>query len=159
MSDVYQALNDVRWLSDRLKGLMTLGQEIESYDALKDQTAEMSSTIANMKNEVLELQAKLDALGVAREKAEENISLMVAAAKADGDAIVARALANGEIAKLNAEADAQRLREAATADVTATNIKITEAKSKLKDLTDKIAAATDTYNKLQSDINSIKARF
>lgn len=157
MSD--QALDDIHWISNRFQGLLSLAKDMESYDALKNQKTEMSNTIGKMKTEISDLQEEIALANKSKKDAEEEVTQVYKKSDIDYDQTVARAKADADTIRQNAEADAQSLREAATADMSATNAKIADAKVKLKDLTDKIETLTNTHNRLQSDIDAIKARF
>lgn len=157
MSD--QALDDIHWLSNRFQGLLSLAKDMESYDALKNQKAEMSTTIGKMREEISDLQDEINSINKSKKDAEEEIVQLHKKSDVDYDQTIAKAKADADAIRHNAETDAQSLREAATADMSATNAKIADAKVKLGDLEHKIEALTNTHNRLQSDIDAIKARF
>lgn len=158
MSEIYTALQDINWLSQRLKGLMALSEEIADYDRMKDQTADLDKSINSKKEEINELLVSKEAIN----KEISDLSLqkdkLVQSTKTEVDGILARnnLAASAIFDKVKEEAKA--LRSALEAERTAYQEKINTAQDKLHSLVSDISIKQTMYDELKASIDKIKAK-
>lgn len=159
MSNVHEALNDINWLSKRLKGIITLSEEIDSYDTLKTQTEEMKSSLSTLKSQLIDMNKK------AADHTETYTQLMksydaeIARRKTEDDAIIAKVMTQAQEIVAKAERDAKALRYAAQQDKLSIEKEITSSRETLKGLNNETIYHATILEKLQQDIANLKAKF
>lgn len=159
MSQVHEALNDINWLSKRLKGIITLSEEIDTYDTLKTQTEEMKSSLSTLKNQLEDMNQK------ATDHSEVYKNMVLAyekehkALETKSDAIIAQAHTEAQSIKSKAEQVAKALRDAAQQDKLSIDKEIEHSKVSLAAVGNDIKNSMDYHSKLQQDIANLKAKF
>jgi len=159
MSDVYQALNDLNWLSDRLKGLMALSEDIKTYDTLKDQTKDMSLQLEQQKQEHATWEEKIKQLKDKAKSTEAEIQKKLEDHDTKHQGIIAKAKTDsiGLVEKANVEVAA--IREALKQEKASYEDRVAKLKEQKTALEQEVSSHTSTLDKLKGAIENIKAKF
>lgn len=159
MSDIYQALQDVRWLSQRLKGLIALSEEIESYDNLKQQSSEMDKAIHQKKDEYQKLEVELGNLKDERRVAKERFEMSLSDQKTKVDAVLADANNRANQIFEKAKKDAEAIRAAVEQERQAYLLKNRDLETTSLSLSKEVNAKQKQLEELTASIDKLRAKF
>lgn len=159
MSNVYEALNDINWLAKRLKGIITLSEEITNYDTLKTQTEEMKSSLSTLRVQLENLHKEAAEHTEVYTQLMKSYDLEIAKRKTEDDALIAKAITEAQEIRIKAERDAKLLRDAAQQDKVAVEKDIAFSRESLKVLKNEVVYEATILDKLQQDIANLKAKF
>lgn len=159
MTAVHEALNDINWLAKRLKGIITLSEEIDSYDTLKTQTEEMKSSLSTLKSQLAGMNQKALEHSDVYQKMLHVYENEHKTLTTKSDAIVSKANADAQEIKASAERDAKALRDAAHSDKLSIEKEILSSRETLKGLNNETVYHSTILEKLQQDIANLKAKF
>lgn len=159
MSDIYQALQDVKWLSERLKGLISLSEEIESYDNLKQQTSEMQKALEQKKAEYQDWEEKTGNVKDEWRVSNERHEMEVSANQAKIDGMLAKAEADSNGILTQAKQKAEELRTEVEKERQAYLLKNKDLQETSMSLSKEIASKEKQLEGLKASLAQIKASF
>lgn len=158
MSEIHTALQDINWLSQRLKGIMALSSEIEDYDRMKDQAADLDKSINSKKEEINELLVSKENILKLIDSLTSRKEELLKSTKTEVDGVLARNNLAASAIFEKAKEEAKALRSALEAERIAYQEKINKAQDKLNDLVSNIATKQTIFDELKASIDQIKAK-
>lgn len=157
-TEVYKALADINWLSQRLKGIIALGEDIKAYDDLKNKSKGLSDAILAKKQEYEAADKDVSKATELKKNTEQEAAKIVSDAREKYDNIIADAHATSKTVRQKAEEEAKVLRQSANDDRIAIEQKVKDYSNKLTDLIARISDAENTHSRLTQAIENIKAK-
>lgn len=159
MSTVQAALEDINWLSKRLKGLITLSEEIKTYDTMKTQTEEFKTQLSDQKNKFSEVVKKIKDKELYLSELANHHQTAIVSHNTQADAIIAKAKVDAEEIRKKAEREAQTLRVSSQEDKTSMDREISVQIDRLNSLKKEVINTSNVLVSLQKQISDLKARF
>lgn len=159
MSTVQAALEDINWLSKRLKGIITLSEEIKTYDTMKTQTQEFKTQLSTQKTELTKVLQKIKDEQLELAKLAQVQQAAIEIHNKQADSILSKARTDASEVKQKAELEAKSLRDSALQDKLSIEKEIQNSQINLNALSKDIKNGMDYYSKLQQEIAQLKAKF
>jgi len=159
MTDISQALLDVRWLAQRLKGLIALSEDIESYDNLKKQASELQKVIDSKKSEYQSVDEKVQAIQQQLEYTVGKHEDLKRTQRTSLDSMLAKANSDAQSIFEKAKAEAAQLRATVEAERQAYQKKNKDLEDLSLSLTKEVNAKKQQLEELNASIASLKAKF
>lgn len=159
MSTVQAALEDINWLSKRLKGIITLSEEIKTYDTMKTQTQEFKTQLSSQKAELTKVLQKIKDEQLELAKLAQVQQAAIEIHNKQADSILSKARTDASEVKQKAELEAKSLRDSALQDKLSIEKEIQNSQINLNALSKDIKNGMDYYSKLQQEIAQLKAKF
>lgn len=158
MSDKTQAVHDLIWLSERLRGVISIKDELISYDALQNQLAELTKSVEQSKEE---LKSLLEKKKLAKKDITDLLNQNAAIAadyKSRGDKLIqdSKLTADDLLQKLKSEVSDKHIQ--AEAKLNDTKNAIVEAIEQLKDVKHQINQHTNKRDSILKELDAVKNR-
>lgn len=159
MSTVQAALEDINWLSKRLKGIITLSEEIKTYDTMKTQTEEFKTQLSSQKTELTKFIQKIKDKELELSKLLETHQSIIESHNKQVDVVLSKARTDAEEVRQKAERDAQALRMSSQADKISIDKEIYNQTDRLSSLRKEVQDTSNILSSLQKHISELKAKF
>jgi len=159
MSTVQAALEDINWLSKRLKGLITLSEEIKTYDTMKTQTEEFKAQLSDQKNKFADVVKKIKDKEVTLSNLSDRHQSAIEGHNTQVDALIAKAKVDAEDIRKKAESSAEDLRKSSQEDKTSMDREIAVQIDRLNSLKKEVINTSNILTSLQKHISDLKAKF
>lgn len=158
MSDVYQALNDINWLSQRLKGLIALSEDIKTYDTLKDQSTEMARSVEVARQELADLTKKQEEAKRSVKQLLDQNAAIAADYKSRGDKLIQDSRLAADDLLQNLKSDVFNRQQEEEAKLSMVKNKVLEFEGQLKDLQNQINQYTNKRDSILQELDAVKNR-
>lgn len=159
MSTIQAALEDINWLSKRLKGIITLSEEIKTYDTMKTQTEEFKTQLSSQKTELTKILKKVKDEQLELSKLAQLQQTVIEVHNKQVDSILSKARTDAEEVRQKAEREAQALRMSSQADKASIDKEISIKIDKLNSLKKEVQDTSSVLSSLQKHISELKAKF
>jgi chromosome segregation ATPase len=154
-----KAVEDIKWLSERLSGLIALAPDLLTYDQLRTQITEMTNQVEEKKaahQSFLDkiVSAKDEIVSIAK-KGED----IIANAIAEGKKEIEAARAAADVLRTEAQSQFETMKDVLEGKLLSIQNDISEHQKTLLDLKDAVAQTQSRRDALQKEITDLKARF
>ena len=157
--DKSQAVDDLLWLSNRLRGVISLSDDIQTYTILKNQSKELAEDVKRKQTEISSLENENKKLKEKKRQADEEVQKKLSDSQVDADYILNKAKEDAITLKKTTVLDMEALRKTVEDRIASVDLKIKDAETHLAHVLTEISNSEAKFSQIQSQIEKLKAKF
>lgn len=156
MANYSEAINDIRYLSNRLRGLIEVAEYLGDVDSLEQRVAEKTKALEETNTNLGNLSNSLNATREQLEQTREDLEALINRTNAEADAIRANAAKEAELIIIQAQYKAQDEIDKISATGNIIRAQIEDARAELKEVEDELLLKSQALANIENKIKNLR---